>query len=505
MSNYILDIKNLTKRFGEVTVLDKINMNLKKGECHGLCGENGAGKSTLLKCISGIYPHDSYEGKILINDKEVAFNGISGSRDAGIAVIYQELSLVNQLSIAENIFLGVEPVQNGIINTDAMYQETEKLLFSFKLDLSAETLVEDLGVGKQQLVEIAKALSKKSSILLLDEPSAALTESEVKILLDIVKHLKSQGISCIYISHKLDEIFAICDRITVIRDGLSIKTLETKSTDKNEIISLMVGREITQMFPQRHPHSQNVVMEVHNLSVADSTNSKSLLKNISFKLKKGEILGFGGLMGAGRTELVMHLFGALGTRTSGKVCVNNIEVFVKSPEEAIKKGIVLVSEDRKKYGLILDKDISFNMSLSSLQKYAKGQFVNKDLEIVDEKKLYEDLKIKASGLEQVVEELSGGNQQKIVLGKALMTDFDVIIFDEPTRGIDVGTKHEIYELMNSLTMEGKAVIMISSELPELMGMSDRIIVLSEGEIGGEFIKSDFSQEKILAAAIKHSE
>lgn len=504
MSEYVLEIVDLTKRFGEVTVLDKINFNLKPGECHGICGENGAGKSTLLKCISGIYPHGSYSGKILINDKEMSFSGIADSREAGIAVIYQELSLVDELSIAENIFLGVEPVRNGFIDSDIMYKETDELLSSFKLGLTAETLVEDLGVGKQQLVEIAKALSKKSKILLLDEPSAALTELEVDILLDIIQQLKAQGISCIYISHKLDEIFAVCDRVTVIRDGYSISTLDAKDTDKNQTINFMVGREITQMYPQRTAKHRDVILSVENLSVVDNVTLKPVLKDISFQIKSGEILGFGGLMGAGRTELVMHIFGAYGKRTAGHVKIAGKEVVIRSPKDAIQNRIMLLSEDRKRYGLVLYQSILFNMSLASLSKYSKGQFIDEDLEIVTGREYFNNLEIKASGLEQGVSELSGGNQQKVVLGKALMTDFDVIIFDEPTRGIDVGTKHEIYELMNNLTEQGKAVIMISSEMPELMGMSDRIIAISEGEIGGEFERADFSQEKILSAAIKFS-
>ncbi|MBQ9358223.1 MAG: sugar ABC transporter ATP-binding protein [Abditibacteriota bacterium] len=497
----ILEIRDLTKIFGEVTVLDKVNFDLKEGEIHGLCGENGAGKSTLLKCISGVYP--TYSGQILLNGSPCSFADISESRKAGLAVIYQELSLVNELSIAENIFLGEEPISSGLINTDVMYSETAKLLSRFNLDLKAEALVGDLGVGKQQLVEIAKALSKNARILLFDEPSSALTEAEVKVLMDIIRGLRENGVSCVYISHKLDEIFDICDRVTVLRDGKTIKTMDIGDTDTSEVISLMVGREITDIYPGRDSHPGETALEVEGLSVEDEQSGKQVLKDISFSLRKGEILGLGGLMGAGRTELVMNLFAAYGRRTAGKVKINGKEVRIQSPRDAISCGMVLLTEDRKRYGLILDNTISFNMSLSSLDKFSKSGFVNEDLEIVEEKKHFDELNVKAKGIEQYVGELSGGNQQKIVLGKALMADFDIIIFDEPTRGIDVGAKHEIYEIMNSLTAAGKAVVMISGELPELMGMSDRIIVLSEGEMGGEFGK-DATQEELMTAAIKFS-
>ncbi|MBO4548012.1 MAG: sugar ABC transporter ATP-binding protein [Abditibacteriota bacterium] len=497
----ILEIRDLTKVFGEVTVLDKVNFDLREGEIHGLCGENGAGKSTLLKCISGVYP--SYEGEILLNGAPCSFADISESRKAGLAIIYQEMSLVNELSIAENIFLGEEPVNSGLIDTDVMYSETAKLLSRFNLDLKAEALVGDLGVGKQQLVEIAKALSKNSRILLLDEPSAALTEAEVKVLMEILRGLREQKVSCVYISHKLDEIFEICDRVTVLRDGKTIKTMDIGDTDTSEIISLMVGREITDIFPGRSSQTGETVLSVEGLSVKDEQTGKQVLKDISFDLKKGEILGLGGLMGAGRTELVMHLFGAWGHRTAGRVKIRGKEVRIHDPGDAIKAGMVLLTEDRKRYGLILDNTISFNMSLSSLEKFSDRGFVNEDLEISEEKKRFDELNVKAKGIEQYVGELSGGNQQKIVLGKALMADFDIIIFDEPTRGIDVGAKHEIYEIMNALTAQGKAVLMISGELPELMGMSDRIIVLSEGEMGGSFDKNA-TQEELMTAAIKFS-
>ena len=497
----ILEIRDLTKIFGEVTVLDKVNFDLREGEIHGLCGENGAGKSTLLKCISGVYP--SYEGEILLNGAPCSFADISESRQAGLAIIYQELSLVNELSIAENIFLGEEPVSSGLINTDVMYSETAKLLSRFNLDLKAEALVGDLGVGKQQLVEIAKALSKNARILLFDEPSSALTEAEVKVLMDIIRSLKEKGVSCVYISHKLDEIFEICDRVTVLRDGKTIKTMDIGDTDTREVISLMVGREITDIYPGRSSQPGETVLEVEGLSVEDEQTGKQVLKDISFSLRRGEILGLGGLMGAGRTELVMNLFGAFGKRTAGRVKINGREARIQNPGDAINSGMVLLTEDRKRYGLILDNTISFNMSLSSLEKFSNNGFVNEDLEIVEEKKRFDELNVKAKGIEQYVGELSGGNQQKIVLGKALMADFDIIIFDEPTRGIDVGAKHEIYEIMNSLTAAGKAVVMISGELPELMGMSDRIIVLSEGEMGGEFGK-DATQEELMTAAIKFS-
>ena len=323
------------------------------------------------------------------------------------------------------------------------------------------------------------------------------------MLMEILRGLREQKVSCVYISHKLDEIFEICDRVTVLRDGKTIKTMDIGDTNTSEIISLMVGREITDIFPGRSSQIGETVLSVEGLSVEDEQSGKQILRDISFDLKKGEVLGLGGLMGAGRTELVMHLFGAFGHRTAGRVKIHGKEVRIQTPGDAIREGMVLLTEDRKRYGLVLDNTIGFNMSLSSLDKFSDKGFVNEDLEIVEEKKHFDELNVKAKGIEQYVGELSGGNQQKIVLGKALMADFDIIIFDEPTRGIDVGAKHEIYEIMNALTAQGKAVLMISGELPELMGMSDRIIVLSEGEIGGVF-GQDATQEELMTAAIKFS-
>ena len=502
MNAVVLQADNITKTFPGVVALKDVSFDLRPGEIHGLCGENGAGKSTLIKLISGIYPYGSYEGDFFVHGQLSKFRSLADAQRAGIAVIYQELALVNDMTVGENIFLGSEPrTPRGLIDWDKVYHEARALLRKFNVGIDPSDPVAKLGMGQKQLVEIVKALSKNSNILVLDEPTAALAEHEVLILLDILRDLRRRGIGSIYISHKLDEVFAVCDRITVLRDGASVATLDSKQTDKAQIIKHMVGREISDLFPRRRPKLGPSALEIENLTVADPHSGEPFLTDISFSLRAGEVLGVGGLMGAGRTELLMHLFGAWGNRLRGSVHLNGRELVARKPEEIIRHGMVLVSEDRRRYGLILGKTIGFNLSLSSLAKLTKNRLIDQGLEFQRNNDFFQSLRVKAPTLEALVAKLSGGTQQKIVLGKALMTEPLVVFLDEPTRGIDVGAKLEIYEIVNQLTDAGKAVLLVSSELPELIGMSDRILVLHEGRISGEFNRDEATQERLLAAAM----
>lgn len=501
----ILRAENITKRFPGVTALKDVSFDLREGEIHALCGENGAGKSTLIKLLSGIHPHGSYEGRFEVNNTEAQFATIKDAEHAGIAVIYQELALVEEMTVAENIFLGREPRRWGaFIDWPRMHREAQALLDRFKVSLNPAAPVRTLGVGQKQLVEIIKALAKDSKILILDEPTAALAEHEVLILLDILRDLRTRGIASIYISHKLDEVFSIADRITVLRDGTTVSTKPAAETNKAEVIRHMVGRELGDLFPRRASNPGEVILKVDNLSVVEETSRTAHLHNLSFELRAGEVLGIGGLMGAGRTELLMHLFGAWGSRQSGTIHLREQSLDGLTPEAIIHRGLVLASEDRRRHGLHLDHGIGFNLSLSSLPTVTRGGFIQRSAEIRRNQDIFSSLRVKATGLETTVGKLSGGNQQKVVLGKALLTSPSVILLDEPTRGIDVGAKLEIYEIINRLTEEGKAVILVSSELPELIGMSDRILMLNSGRIGGTFTRAEATQEKLLAAAMGHA-
>lgn len=502
----VLSAENLVKRFPGVIALKGVSFDLLPGEMHALCGENGAGKSTLIKTLSGLHPAGSYEGEIRVEGRVVAFANSKDAEHAGIGVISQELALVPEMTVAENIFLGNEPRRAGgwFIDWEKISLESKRLLDRFGLNIPPDAVVTDLGIGPRQLVEIAKALSKDTRILILDEPTAALTEQEVDVLLDMLRDLKKRGMALIYISHKLDEVFAIADRITVLRDGQSIITLETARTTKNEVIRHMVGRPIEDLFPRRAGRSGAVKLSVENLSVSE--NGKPRLEDITLQARAGEVLGIGGLMGAGRSELLMHLFGAFGTRTGGQATLDGEALGPgQTPTESIRRGLVLVSEDRKRFGLVLDLSIGFNMALSSIEDVARGPgvlgLINEAEETRRNAESFDSLRVKAPGLDTAVGTLSGGNQQKVVLGKALRTNPKVIFLDEPTRGIDVGAKLEVYELINRLTDAGQAVVLVSSELPELMGMSDRIVMLAEGCIGGVFTRAEATQEKLLAAAM----
>ena len=506
MSAALLETRALTKKFPGVVALRDVNFSLAPGEIHALCGENGAGKSTLIKLLSGIHPHGSYEGELRVEDRVEAFKNVRDAEASGIAVITQEFALIDELSVAENIFLGRAPRKGLRIDWLEMHRRASVLLADFGLDISPDTPVGRLGIGHKQLIEIVRAMDKKSRVLVLDEPTAALTEQEVAVLLDHLRRLRAQGTACIYISHKLDEVFAVCDRITVLRDGATITTLTTRDATIPLVIKHMVGREITDLFPRKPPAATgDVQLSVRGLHVAPEKNAPAFLRDISFELRAGEVLGFGGLMGAGRTELLMNLFGAWGHRLSGEVTLHGKALAQPSPRASIQRGLVLASEDRRRYGLILHESIGFNLSLSSLSAFTRfGGRIDTPAEHVRNQHFFDAMRIKAPGQTYRAGGLSGGNQQKVVLGKALMTGPAVVMLDEPTRGIDVGAKLEVYELINRLTADGKAVILVSSELPELMGMSDRIIMLAEGRIGGEFTRAEFTQERLLAAAMNQT-
>jgi len=499
MSEYILEMRNIVKEFPGVRALDNVNFKVRKGEIHALVGENGAGKSTLMKVLSGVYPHGTYEGQIIIDGKEQKFEGTKNSEAAGVGIIYQELTLVKQMNICENIYLGNEFSDYGLINWNKAMAETKRLLNEVGLTESPATKILNLGIGKQQLVEIAKALSKNVNILILDEPTAALNEDDSENLLNIIRKLKEEGISCIYISHKLKEVKAIADTITILRDGKTIDTYPNdESVTQDKIITGMVGRELTQLFPRKEHTPEDVVLEVKNWTVHNpELPDKKVIDDVSFQARKGEILGIAGLMGAGRTELMMSLFGAYGVNKSGKIYIDGKEASIKGPIDAINKGLCYLSEDRKKTGLVLMMDVKENITLASLKKISDLRGINENEEIKIAKHYVEALKIRTPSIEQKTRNLSGGNQQKVVIAKWLMAAPKILILDEPTRGIDVGAKFEIYNIMNELVDQGVCIIMISSELPEIMGMSDRILVINEGKLTAELDWRNADQEKIM--------
>ncbi|MFH1189310.1 MAG: xylose ABC transporter ATP-binding protein [Candidatus Omnitrophota bacterium] len=496
MSDYILEMRGITKDFPGVKALDDVTFSVKPGEIHALVGENGAGKSTLMKILSGVYPVGTYDGTIVIEGAEKKFNSTRASENAGIAIIYQELALVKQLSIVENICLGDEIARGGVINWDASNKRADEVLKKVGLNVNPEFPISYLGVGEQQLVAIAKALSKDARILVLDEPTAALSEGESTKLLKILRELRAGGVTCIYISHRLKEVFDIADRITILRDGKTIATHEKKDLDENKLIALMVGREVTNIYPRKSRAPGEVVLEVRDWTVYDPDINKTVA-NVNFKLRRGEILGMAGLIGAGRTELVMSFFSFWGRKTSGQMLLEGKNVDLKDAGATIAAGISLASEDRKRYGLVLDEDICRNISLASLDKISSYSVVNVMEEIKSAERYTKDLKIKTPSIEQKAGNLSGGNQQKVVLGKWLMTMPKVLILDEPTRGIDVGAKVEIYNIINELVDRGVAVIVISSDLSEVLGVCDRILVMHEGRFTGDLPVKEATQEKIM--------
>ncbi|MGL4392312.1 MAG: ATP-binding cassette domain-containing protein [Fusobacteriaceae bacterium] len=505
MSEYILEMKNIIKEFPGVRALDGVTFNVKSGEIHCLVGENGAGKSTLMKVLSGFYPYGDYRGDIIFNGTVQKFSNIKDSEKAGLAIIYQELALVPQMSIFENLFLGNEIRKNNIINWNEAIKQAKILLEKVGLKENPETKIADIGIGKRQLVEIAKALAKKVKLLILDEPTAALNEDDSANLLKILKNLKAEGVSCIMISHKLNEVLDIADEVTVLRDGKSIISIDKKdrTISKDEIVRHMVGRELNQFFPERNVEIGNIFFEVKDWNVYHHENiSQQVLKDICFHVKTGEIVGIAGLMGSGRTELAMSLFGkSYGNNICGEIYLDKNIIRPKNPREAIDLGFCYLTEDRKEKGLILIDDIKRNISLPNLLQLIKGFFtLNDNEEIKQAEKYRKSMKIKTPSIEQKVGNLSGGNQQKVALSKWMLADPKILIVDEPTRGIDVGAKYEIYTIMNELVAQGRGIVMISSELPEILGMSDRIYVMHEGRLVKELQKNEATQEIIMTYA-----
>lgn len=507
MNDYILEMRNITKEFPGVKALSDVNFKVKRGEIHCLVGENGAGKSTLMKVLSGFYHYGTYSGDIVYNDEVQQFKSIADSEEKGIAIIYQELALVPELSIYENIYFGHEIMKGKTIDWNETIVRARDVLKKVRLNIDPSTKVKNLGVGNQQLVEIAKALSKNVKLLILDEPTAALNEDDSENLLKLIRELKEQGVTCIMISHKLKEITAIADTITVLRDGSTICSMDTAEHEvtEAEIIKHMVGREIDNIYPKREKKEiGDICLEIKDWTVEDPVKQREILHHINLNVRKGEIVGLQGLMGAGRTELALSIFGNTpGYKiTSGQVLVNGAEKHFKDPKAAINEGVAYVTEDRKGNGLILIQDIKYNTTIANLEALTSGLAINENEEINVANDYKKSINIKAPSIEQKVGNLSGGNQQKVQLAKWLFVKPHVLILDEPTRGIDVGAKYEIYTLMNKLVEQGMSIIMISSELPEVLGMSDRLYVMSEGTITGELSAEEANEQKVMAMAVK---
>lgn len=509
MAKILLEMRNITKTFPGVKALDDVNLKVVEGTVHALVGENGAGKSTLMNVLSGVYPYGSYEGDIIYEGEICKFSKIKDSEEKGIVIIHQELALVPEMTIGENMYLGNEQGKAYGIDWNKTYGEADKYLHQVGLKESSRTLIKDIGTGKQQLVEIAKALAKQAKLLILDEPTSSLNEEDSQALLDLLLEFKKQGMTSIIISHKLNEIAYVADNITVIRDGSTIETLNKNTDDITEtrIIKGMVGRELTDRFPKRtKKHIGSASMEVKDWTVHHPKyTERKVVDDVSFHVNKGEVLGISGLMGAGRTELAMSIFGkSYGKRISGQLFIDGKELKLHSEKEAIKHKIAYVTEDRKGNGLILSNPIRVNTTLANLDGVSRHGVIDIDKEILVANKYKEKLNTKSPTIEQNVGNLSGGNQQKVLLAKWMFAEPDILILDEPTRGIDVGAKYEIYCIINDLVANGKSVIMISSELPEVLGMSDRIYVMNEGKIAGELDAAEATQEKIMACVLKSS-
>lgn len=503
-NEHILEMKNITKEFPGVKALDEVNFSVKRGEIHCLVGENGAGKSTLMKVLSGVYPFGDYSGEIVLNGEVQKYQGIQDSERAGIAIIYQELALVPEMTVYENIYLGHEIKKRNVIDWNETVVNSSKMLKKVRLKITPETKVKDLGVGKRQLVEIAKAFSKDVKLLILDEPTAALNDDDSKNLLMLLKELKGEGITSMMISHKLKEVIEIADTVTVLRDGKTICSLDASKGEVSErvLIKNMVGRAIDDIFPKRNKKEfGDKVLEVKDWSAYDYVSGKDILKDINIYARRGEVVGVAGLMGAGRTELAYSIFGnPREYKIEGSIFIGGDHKRFHHPSDAIKAGIAYVTEDRKGEGLILIQDVKKNISLANLRTLADKGVINDNEEINVATRYKDSLTIKTPSIEQLVGNLSGGNQQKVSLGKWLFTQPKILILDEPTRGIDVGAKFEIYTIINKLVEEGMSIVMISSELPEILGMSDRIYVMAEGRITGELPVEKASQDEIMAMA-----
>ena len=493
MGDVILTMKGIDKSFPGVHALDHVDLEVRKGEVHALMGENGAGKSTLMKVLTGIYSKD--EGTITYEGREVEFSNPRAAQDAGIVIVHQELNMLGHLTVAQNIFIGREIMNGKLIDDKKMNEEANKLFEQLGIDIDPKETMSRLTVGKQQMCEIAKAISHEAKVIIFDEPSAALTEAEIEELFKIIRDLRNKQMGIVYISHRMDEIKVITDRVTVMRDGGYVGTLITKDSTKDDIINMMVGRVIYE-----DPKTQSAVAEDAPVVLkVEHLNAGRMVRDVSFELRKGEILGFSGLMGAGRTETARALFGA-DPKESGDIYINGQKVDIKTPQDAVKCGIGYLSEDRKRYGIVVDKTVAENSTMASLESFMSGLFIDKKKENQIAQQYVETLKTKTPSVDQLVVNLSGGNQQKVVIAKWLVRNCDILIFDEPTRGIDVGAKSEIYQLMNELVAEGKSIIMISSEMTEILRMSDRIVVMCEGRKTGELDIAEATQERIMHAA-----
>ena len=509
MSAPVIELRNVSKRFGGIVALRGVDFVLGPGEVHALCGENGAGKSTLIKILSGVHPAGSYDGDYLLCGDKAQFASVRDSQARGISVIYQELPLCEELSVAENIFLGSEPRRTGawplrlLIDEDRMRRESKQLLARFGIVLEPDRKVRSLGAGQKQLVEIARALRNRSRVLILDEPTAALTDRESEALIELLRELRREGQSIVYISHRLDEVMAIADQITVLRDGQSVFTAPASETTQTLLVQKMVGRELGELFPPRPTGvlSTPPLLSLYHLSVGEQPEGPARLLDVSLQVSAGEIVGIYGLLGAGRSELLLHLFGAWGFRQSGSVRLNGKPHAPQNPSEAIAAGLLLVTEDRRRFGLVMDESVRFNLTLSSLASRMRHGLIDEPSELATVQALSARLRIRAQNPDQAVRTLSGGNQQKVVLGKALLCQPKVVLLDEPTRGVDVGAKQEIYALLDELRREGMGVLMVSSDLPELLGMSDRVLVLADGTLKQSLAASDATPEVLLHAAI----
>ena len=489
----LLTMKNIKKSFSGVAALKNAELELNKGEVVALMGENGAGKSTLMKILTGIYSKD--EGTVTFEGKEVEYKSVSESEEAGIAIVHQELNMMNDLTVAQNLFIGKERKKGIFIDDAKMAEDAKELFKKLNVDINPNVKIGNLTVGKQQMVEIAKAISTNAKVIVFDEPTAALTDSEIEELFKVINDLRAKGTGIIYISHRMDEINVISDKVIVMRDGEYVGTLVTKECTKDDIIKMMVGRTVF-MEPKT---KSDVAADAEVVLRCENLNRGKHVKNVSFELRKGEILGFSGLMGAGRTEVARLIFGA-DPMDSGKIYIHGKEVSIKSTKDAVNAGIGYLSEDRKRYGLLVDKSVEENTCLSSLEKFTKGLFIDGSKSKTVSEKYVQELRTKTPSVTQIIKKLSGGNQQKVVIAKWLVKDSEILIFDEPTRGIDVGAKSEIYDLMERLVKEGKSIIMISSELPEVLRMSDRVVVMCEGRITGCLDISEASQEGIMTCA-----
>jgi len=501
----LLEMQDISKQFPGVQALDRVSFDLHAGEIHALVGENGAGKSTLIKILGGVYSHGNYDGEIRVDGETRRFGGVRAAEEAEIAVVHQELSLIPEFSIAENIFLGREPRRFGVIRKEELQSRAQRLLDDLHMKLEPSLPVGHLGIGQQHLVEIAKALSRPARVLILDEPTAALTDSEADVLFAILGRLREDGIGIVYISHKLHEVFRLSDRITVLRDGRTVSTDATASLDHQRVIARMVGREVAEIFPASNRKPEATMFEARGITVEDpNVPGKILVDNVSFSVGRGEVLGIAGLVGAGRSDLMMAMFGAHPGKRSGEILVNGKRVSIRRPGDAIAAGIGFVTEDRKRFGLFLDQPILTNLTVAGLKRFGRGFVTDEDAETAAATRWVNELRIKARSVLTVVGTLSGGNQQKVVLAKWLLMNPTVLFLDEPTRGIDVGAKQEIYAQIDRLASEGLSIVLVSSELPEVLGLSDRILVLHEGCITGEFSRAQATAERVMACATGHS-